>query len=49
VTVIRGRQKAPVTGHDGQLALALIEGSYLSSQTGQEIDLKPVHAAAAFE
>jgi predicted dehydrogenase len=39
--VIREGQRAPVTGHDGQLALAVIEGSYLSSRTGQEIDLSP--------
>jgi len=37
--VIRGERKAPVTGRDGQLALAVMEGSYLSSQTGREIDL----------
>jgi predicted dehydrogenase len=40
-TVIRAGHRAPVTGHDGQLALAVIEGSYLSSQTGQEINLLP--------
>ncbi len=38
-SVIRGERKAPVTGRDGQLALAVMEGSYLSSQTGREIDL----------
>jgi predicted dehydrogenase len=37
--VIREGQQAPVTGRDGQLALAVIEGSYLSSQTGREINL----------
>jgi predicted dehydrogenase len=37
--VIRGVHQAPVTGRDGQLALAVIEGAYLSSQTGREIEL----------
>jgi predicted dehydrogenase len=38
-SVIRAERKAPVTGRDGQLALAVMEGSYLSSQTGREINL----------
>jgi predicted dehydrogenase len=37
--VIRGGHQAPVTGRDGQLALAVIEGAYLSSQTGRETNL----------
>jgi predicted dehydrogenase len=40
--VIREGREAPVTGRDGQLALAVIEGSYLSSQTGREIDLPSI-------
>jgi predicted dehydrogenase len=36
---IRGGHQAPVTGRDGQLALAVIEGAYLSSQTGRETNL----------
>jgi predicted dehydrogenase len=40
VAVIRGGLKAPVTGRDGQLALSVIEGAYLSSQTGREVNLE---------
>jgi predicted dehydrogenase len=36
---IREGHQAPVTGRDGQLALAVIEGAYLSSQTGRETNL----------
>jgi hypothetical protein len=38
--VIREGRKAPVTGYDGQLALSVIEGAYLSSQIGREVNLK---------
>lgn len=38
-SVIREGRQAPVTGRDGQLAFSVIEGSYLSSQTGREINL----------
>jgi predicted dehydrogenase len=40
VAVIRGDLKAPVTGYDGQLALSVIEGAYLSSQIGREVNLE---------
>jgi predicted dehydrogenase len=40
VAVIREGRKAPVTGYDGQLALSVIEGAYLSSQIGREVNLK---------
>ncbi|HEY6840042.1 MAG TPA: Gfo/Idh/MocA family oxidoreductase [Chthoniobacterales bacterium] len=40
VAVIREGRKASVTGYDGQLALSVIEGAYLSSQIGREVNLK---------